>query len=375
MKQHPIEATWLKFRKQNLELIEKVEELYHEYWPITYQNTPKDPLVVIPRGVIEEYYTLKKLATDKNTAPSQIYDKAYKSIVGQLDDETYDFTLKCATLMTYRGDKTIYNIDPVLFESLAKTKFPDKFLTSNLVLPARACVFQVGEDAKQSMIAYFNITTPRPEQGEPERVFDIVQFDHETEVFSLAFSVVIKDGQSLREAINNHIAYFRDRQREISQVRDEYEFYIETENRHLEAYNKFIEQQIHTINGYINCILYASGNDDTVKVVDHKRKTHKDPKKNKRFRDLAKQAQYTMGGLYAKVVKRFNEKYKTSSSTGEGQSKRPHIRAGHSHFYWKNHPTKTGKNAKVPVVYFLPPMPIGYKWDKEKDDFVIAKLK
>jgi len=382
VKEHPIETKWLQFRKQNIELIEMAENIYEDKWDEQYG--PKNDMVAgIPMGVVESIYALLQF---RHKSKEDILEAARKAVVGEQQghDERMDFLQTFGALVAYRADKVVYHIDRVLFDNLAQTKFPDNFLTSNLVLPSRACVFQVAENAKESVVAYFDATTPRPDQngGISELCFKLVTFDHILKTFHLNMVFVFKEGETLRQAIENHIEANKQRWVEIEKVREEENEYVSLLNRSekaiatkAEKYQQFIDKQIVKINGYINCILYAAGNDDTVQGIGHKRKTHKDPKKNKRFKDLAKQDHYEMGTKYRKLIQKFDEEVKKVSGEGEGsrRKQKPHIRSGHSHIYWKNH--RTIKSEKIQVVHFLPPIPVGYKWDKETETLTLVDIR
>jgi hypothetical protein len=379
MKQHPIEMYWLKFRKKNLEFIGHCEHLYENNWEAKYG--PRDRAVAgIPSGVIEPVLVMTQ-HIQNGVDKESLLEESRNSIVGELGDhkDRMDFIQTTAAMLAYRADKTIYHIDRTLYDGLKETKFPDNFRTQNLVLPARACVFQIGENSRTSIIAFFDKTTP--ENGPAETVFKLTQFDSLLEECKLMFALVIREKETLQEALENHIEFMRVRSKERDEVREQttnYRTLLVNDHileKQVEDYKNFLQEQKEKLTGYINCILYAAGNEDTVEIIGHQRKISKDVKKQKRFRDLAKQNHLKIGEGYRRLIKKFataQENIEQQESVSTGKKRKPHIRAGHAHTYWKNHPTKKGE--KMQVVYFLPPLPIGYKWNRETETLVEVDL-
>jgi len=345
------------------------EGVFESGWQERYPGSDTSMIAGLPMPAIETTHSIITNRMDKK--------ESYRTIVGELGgDERMDLIQTASGFLAYRADKTIINIDQKLYESLESTPFPDKFLVSNIVLPSRAVVLSL-EGEKKSIVAFFDMNAP--ETGDPSLIFKLSEFDHVSERFSLRLAFIVKQDETLVQAIDAHIKMRLVRQKEIEDIRSEAAGYLSLigekniEANMLSEYSKSVMRSMKQINGYLNCLLYAMGNDDIVSTIGN-RKTSKDPLKAKRFRDLAPQSHSVLGSKYGKVVQRFLDDVGSKSHiSGEGKSKRPHIRSGHAHLYWKKHPTIKGK--KIQIVHYLPPTVVGKDWDKEADDPTNTKLK
>jgi len=372
LKEHPIEAAWLRFRKKHSVVLNLTERLFESEWGKHHPGLDMSMIAGVPTTIVETAHTVLLNGTDD-------IQKAKRIIVGDLGGPgRMAFVQTASAFLAYRADKRIVRIDKRLFESLKNTRFPDKFLTSNLVLPARSVVLTLDGESK-SILAYFDMTSP--DTGEPELVFKLSEYDHNAEDFRLILAFVVKEDQTLQDAIESHIKWMLSRHKEIQSVRSEDAGYLslfgaeKIQANFVEKYSKHVRDSLVEINGYLNCILYSIGNSDIVTSTASTRKTSNDPEKAKRFRDLSPQTHSVVGSQYGRVVQRFldEEREAVEKSAGGGASKRPHIRSGHAHIYWKNHPTVKGK--KIQIVHYLPPTVVGKDWDKEADDPTNTKLK
>lgn len=102
-------------------------------------------------------------------------------------------------------------------------------------------------------------------------------------------------------------------------------------------------------------LLYLTGSDDVVAQVHPgaKVKTSPNPTKARRYQDLSDESVYRVGDQYARAIEHWEREDPAAAGVGsDGRSVRPHIRAAHAHLYW------TGPGRTVPVVRFLPPVPV-----------------
>ncbi len=370
-KEHPIEAGWLRFRKKHDEFLKIAEKSFESKWEETYPGSDTSMIAGLPMPVIESLHAIFSNGMDMK--------QSYRTIVGDLGGpERMDFLQNASAFLAYRADKRIIRIDHRLFESLKNTRFPDKFLISNLVLPARSVVLTLDGHSK-SIVAFFDMSGPM--SGEPEMVFKLSEYDHNTEEFYVRLALVIKKDETLQQSIDAHIKWIMVRQKEMEAIRSEDVGYLsligeeKIEATYLNSYTKMVRDSLVEVNGYLNCILYSIGNKDIVTAVSN-RKPLNNSVDTKKMRDFGHQTHSVVGSEYGRTIQRFldEEKKKAAdSNVGGGKSKKPHIRSGHSHIYWKNHPTQKGK--KIQIVHYLPPNPIGMGWGKETKDVTDTKLK
>jgi len=369
-KEHPIEAAWLRFRKLYEKFLNIAEGVFESGWQDRYPGCDTSMIAGLPMPAIE---SVAAILTNDDEKSSR------REIIGDLGGPgRMAFLQNASGFFAYRGDKRIIRIDLMLFESLKNTKFPNKFLTSNLVLPARSVVLTLDGESK-SIVAFFDMNAPG--FGKPETVFKLSEYDHHTEKFELRLALVVKEGQTLQESISSHIEWVLSRHTEIESVRSEGRGYLslfgdeKIRANFADKYSRQLRESLIEINGYLNCILYSIGDSDIITATASNRKTSNDPTKDKKFRDLSSQTHSVVGSEYGRTIQRFldqeTEAFEKSGATGS--SKRPHIRSGHAHIYWKNHPTVEGE--KIQIVRYLLPTAVSMKWGKEAKDPTDTKLK
>lgn len=242
----------------------------------------------------------------------------------------------------YREAKTLYRIEPVLAETLARTPWPDQVPTQALRLPGRCPVLLLPWQGEPVAIAaYYDFLTSREHLG------------------GLELRLVLLAGCSWWPVTILHLvgddlaACLHDAIRVTQEL-------IET--RQVALACPIGAEELHAVTHSdlaalaLTVLLYLAGEPDLVRQVHPGAKPTREARMQRRdpdrWKDLHAPALFAVGTAYRAAVERWEIEQQRDRGEATGRSVRPHIRRAHAHLYW------TGTGRQVPRVRFLLPIPV-----------------
>lgn len=330
----PIEKFWRSWRTQHIKDFKSALSLQKK-WMIESGIDEFPSQIVVPGGVFTAMF------------PVQVYGNYW-----------FDMT----ALAAYRATKNIFNVDPDLYENIKDLDWPAATpSTALLYLPSRCMVIpSISEDL--CWIVFYDIMNRQEAGTNIKMELRVGQYVYGSDHIDYAGYFPILDGMSLNDSLN----YLVNEGQFV--VRDQAygpgkQFKANTAiEKHL-----IREQHRQKMSGLINTLLYAAGNDDIVEIVGHEypsipKKIIRRNSDDKTFaNDTRNPQEYSVGIRFGRAIKHYVEIQDISESSGEtGRKVRPHVRRAHPHLYW------TGKKREVPIVKYLPPIPV--RGGKQKDE-------
>lgn len=316
---HYADGAWRFYRRENGEDLAKYENAVAGYQSHLLQNARP-----------EDLQRLKK-AFEQIPMPGGV---PYNLSGSEVITEPWRYQ-GAAFFSAYRQTKRIYKVDRNLWDALVISKWPGKCPIEAFHLPVNGMVLEIETDGETPLVfgLYYDHSTGREATGHLEiRILNIAYPPGPGAVFDLANAKTIDD--AWEGVMAKIFAKFPLSDRNLSDVRQAWK---------------------NEVRGCINTVLYILGNEDVVREVHpggKKTKIYQDPEKKRRAEDLKDPDVHHVGKTYASALERWEETQESSRGDGRGPSKRPHVRAAHSHLYW------TGEGRKTPVVKFLAPIQV-----------------
>jgi hypothetical protein len=247
-----------------------------------------------------------------------------------------------ATWAAYREAKTIYRVEPLLAETLARTPWPDQVPTEALRLPSRCPVLTLpwkGETAH--VAAYYDLLTSREHLGQLELRLVLLSEAHWWPV-SILHLVGGDLAACLREAVRVTQELIEARQTPLE--------------HQIGAHELFAVTHSDLAGLALTLLLYLAGEPDIVKQVHPGAKPTRDARVQRRdpdrWKDLRAPALFAVGTAYRAAIERWEEERQREEGEAAGRTIRPHVRRAHAHLYW------TGTGRKIPRVKFLLPISV-----------------
>jgi hypothetical protein len=311
-----VEQAWLHFRKgPGGALLQEALWLRGPY--LASIGLPRLPAEVMLPGAIPWNLLAKGEAEKRGEAIGQTL-----SVEGTV------LAQSVATWAAYREAKTLYRVEPVLAEALARTPWPEQVPTEALRLPSRCPVVTLPwEGETVHVAAYYDLLTSREETGQLE--LRLVRLQG---ALWWTVSLLHMLGQDLGACVRSAGAR------------------VEMEDGPADAFKTDLAGLALTI------LLYLTGEPDVVKQVHPGAKPQRDARMQRReperWKDLRNPALFAVGTAYRAAIERWEQEQRRETGEATGRTVRPHVRRAHAHLYW------TGKGRQSPRVRFLLPIPV-----------------
>jgi len=331
---HPVEAAWRKFRNSaDHALLKRSLELRQSYLGfIGLQHSPAE--VALPVGV-----PFNLLALEEARARGELSSRTLSN----------RGTLKANTVhvwAAYRQSKTIYSIEPLLAECLARSPWPAETPAAALRLPSLCPVLAIPHDDRISHI----LAIPHPCDSSFNHVaatYDLLTGAETSGMLELRLSLLTVDGERWVPLSILHLA-----RPTLSECVDA----AAAEARIHGAPAWTAEAWRGELAGLaLTILLYLAGEPDLVRIIHPGARPLK-PKLERsdpeRYRDLREPALHAAGKAFARAIERWELEHRADEGAATGRTLRPHMRRAHSHLYW------TGAGRRQPRVRFLLPISV-----------------
>lgn len=242
----------------------------------------------------------------------------------------------------YREAKTLYRVEPVLAETLARTPWPDQVPTQALRLPSRCPVLSLPWRGETATIgAYYDLLTGQEHLGGLELRLVLLE-----ELNWWPVTILHLVGDDLA-------ACLRDANRSIQE---------RIEAGQITSACPIGAEELHAVTHSdlaclaLTVLLYLAGESDLVRQVHPRAKPAREARMHRRdperWKNLRGPAVFAVGTAYRAAVERWEIEQRGQPSVPGGRTVRPHVRRAHAHLYW------TGPGRTAPRVRFLLPIPV-----------------
>jgi hypothetical protein len=233
-----------------------------------------------------------------------------------------------AAWAAYREAKTLYTVEPLLAEALARTPWPEHVPTEALRLPSRFPVLCVAwEGGTVHVGAYRDLMTSRENTGQLELRLVHLDVDRWWTV-SILHLIRPNLGTCVRSAGAR----------------------VEMEGGPPDAFRSDLAGLVLTL------LLYLAGEPDLVRQVHPGAKPAREVRMQRReperWKDLRTPALFAVRTAYRAAVERWEMEQERGEGEATGRTVRPHVRRADAHLYW------TGTGRQEPRVRFLLPIPV-----------------
>lgn len=313
---------WREHRKQIMPHLEKLErEVLAE---INQDEIPLPPEIHFPRYHIE--------------ANLSRFFRSNPALLEEAGDPVQAMTSLFQIFLTWRREKVIYNVDPVLYSALKQARLPDSTPFSCVRLPRRALLLDLPE--RPPVFCFYDCLG-----------LDGIADDGSSELFLVMAEVTLaKPHPSVRvwnlDANCPDLNGYLDQR--LKRVRTNAPPHVSDEKTYQAELTEFVRP-------ILNILAYINGEEDVVQLVHPGIKPDRitqNREKRRRLEDIATPAVFSVGRNFKAVIERWEIENEVKEGSGAGRSPRPHIRSAHPHLYW------TGEGRKEPKIRFLPPIPI-----------------
>ncbi len=231
----------------------------------------------------------------------------------------------------YREAKTLYRVEPVLAEALARTPWPAQVPTRALRLPSRCPVLLLPWEGQTiAVAAYYDVLTGHEATGQLELRLVHLDGEHWWTLSLLHLSETDLGACALAAGLE-----------------------VVARSGSAEATDAFT----HPLAGLaLTVLLYLAGEPDLVRQVHPGAKPARDARMQRRdadrWKDLRAPAVFALGRAYRAAIERWEREQDQAPGEPTGRTVRPHVRRAHAHLYW------TGPGRQTPRVRFLLPIPV-----------------
>jgi hypothetical protein len=336
---HPVEAAWRRFRKsEHWQLFEPSREALPSYLDfIGLKRCPAE--VAMPVAV-----PLNLVALAEATARGEATGSYISSRGSMLVNTVHVWA-------AYRQSKTIYAIEPLLAECLARSLWPAETPTAALRLPSLCPVLSIPFDdgVTNHVAATYDLVTGAEESGALELRISLLTVDGD---YWIPVSILHLTRPSLSECVEAAAA----------------------EARAHGAPDDVADEFGNELAGLaLTMLLYLAGDADCVRIVHAGEKPIKESIRRRdyeRYRDLSTASTFAVGKTFARAIERWEFEHRSDPGVESGRTVRPHMRRAHSHLYW------TGEGRKQPRVRFLLPISVrGGKLVEEPEHLIETRVR
>jgi len=326
----PVEAAWLRFRRgPGGNLLRESLRLRGKYLEsIGLPRLP--PEVLLPEAVPWNLLALRE-------AESQ-----GEPIGDRLSGDGTILANSVACWAAYREAKTLYRVEPLLAEALARTPWPDRIPTEALRLPSRCPVLSLPWQGQTIHVAaHYDLLTTAEASGRLELRLSGLQGD----VWP-PLSILHLVGADLAACVRYNIIVTQEL----------------VEARRVPFEDRRSDEELYALSHsdlaglVLTLLLYLGGEPDVVRQVHPRAKPAREARMQRReperWKDLRSPALFAVGTAYRTAVERWEIEQRRAPGEPTGRTVRPHVRRAHAHLYW----TETGR--QVPRVWFLLPIPV-----------------
>lgn len=268
-----------------------------------------------------------------------------------------ELSTRVAAWLTWRDmGKRIYRLTPELVEGLQGAKWPASFPAEHFRPPVGSVALELPTPTGVEHVLWVLTVMPparstldgilRPELSGV--VYHAICYHYQTDHGRIGYMMLDLSEPTLNGALDA--------------ARESAEHVARVENPALHArINWPMWSGTGIVNLATNALLYILGNDDIVEQVEYVERPKRRAKgplspKEQRAVDLAEPRVLTAGVRYAAAIERHTrEVMERMAQEADGEPTRsitPHMRTAHAHLYW------TGVGRTIPVVKYLPPIPV-----------------
>jgi hypothetical protein len=245
----------------------------------------------------------------------------------------------------YRDAKTVWRIEPCLFEALSDCPWPDETPMTAIRLPSRCPVLEwPGPDGPIVVSACYDLLTGQEGTGKLELR---LQWLHEHRWIPMA--ILYNDAPTVSAALEQAQAAALDAVGNI-------------QGAPIDVSAPFRSGLARMV---VILLLYVSGEPDLVRMVHPGAKPHRDARMHRkdpeRWADIREPTVWDVGVEYRRALERWEiEQAREIAAQSSDRSVRPHMRRAHAHLYW------TGPGRTEPRVRFLLPIAVKGKQAEEE---------
>jgi len=255
----------------------------------------------------------------------------------------------------YRDAKTVWRIEPCLFEALSDCPWPDETPMTAIRLPSRCPVLEWhGPDGPIVVSACYDLLTGQEGTGQLELR---LQWLHENRWLPLA--ILYNDAPTVSAALEQAQAASLDTARTLLDASIDVGAPFRSDLARMA----------------VILLLYVSGEPDVVRMVHPGAKPHRDARMRRkdpdRWADIREPTVWDVGVGYREALERWEiEQAREIAAHSSGRSVRPHMRRAHAHLYW------TGPGRTEPRVRFLLPIAVkGKQAEEEAESPIIQSIR
>lgn len=245
----------------------------------------------------------------------------------------------------YRDAKTVWRIEPCLFEALSDCPWPDETPMTAIRLPSRCPVLEwQGPEGPIVVSACYDLLTGQEGTGQLELRLQSLQENR-----WLPLAILYNDAPTVSAALEQAQAAAWDAARKIVGVS-------------VDGGAPFRSDLTRMA---VILLLYLSGEPDMVRMVHPGAKPHRDARMRRkdpeRWADIREPTVWDVGVGYREALERWEiERAQEIAAQSSDRSVRPHMRRAHAHLYW------TGPGRTEPRVRFL--LPIAVKGQQAEEE-------
>jgi hypothetical protein len=339
----PVESAWLRFKNGPEGALLRHSLAVRPHYLATI-GLPRLPAEVVLPGAIPWNLLAQTEATARGEATGD-----------RLSTEGTILANSVACWAAYREAKTLYRVEPLLAEALARTPWPDAVPTEALCLPSRCPVLALPWEGQTLHVAvHYDLLTQHEASdrlelrlsllgGPPRGAAELDALLPADLWAPLAILHLVGDdlGACVRDAA--HVT------EELLEARG-----VPLEDRPpgspLDALRSDLAGLVLTL------LLYLGGEPDLVRLVHPGTKPDRDARMQRRdperWKDLRTPTLFAVGTAYRAAVERWEVEQTRARGEPTGRTVRPHVRRAHAHLYW------TGEGRRVPRVRFLLAIPV-----------------
>jgi hypothetical protein len=342
MSLHPVEVAWRQFRRSpGGRLLAQSLALRGSYMDsIGLSRLPAE--IVLPGAVPWNILALEEArARGERTGD-------------RLSTEGTRLANTVAVWAAYRDAKTIYTVDALLVEGLARTPWPDQVPTAALRLPSRCAVLSIPWGLGNAHVAaHYDLLTRHEASGRLELRLSLL-IGQLWQTISILHLVGEDLGACVRDAA--HVTAELAEEQAARSARN-----VERSRMGLVDGNLGIQADAFhwDLPGLaLTVLLYLGGEPDIVRQIHPGARPEREARMRRRdpdrWQDLREPEVSVLGTAYRAAIERWEMEQRAPSAERreEARTVRPHVRRAHAHLYW------TGRGREIPRVRFLLPIPV-----------------
>ncbi len=245
----------------------------------------------------------------------------------------------------YRDAKTVWRIEPCLFDALSGCPWPDETPMTAIRLPSRCPVLEwLGPNGPIVVSACYDLLTGQEATGKLELRLQSLQENR-----WLPLAILYNDAPTVSAALEQAQAAALDAAQTLQGVS-------------IDGGAPFRSDLTRMA---VILLLYLSGEPDVIRTVHPGAKPHRDARMRRkdpdRWADIREPTVWDVGVGYREALERWEiEQAREIATHSSDRSVRPHMRRAHAHLYW------TGPGRTEPRVRFL--LPIAVKGKREEEE-------